>query len=136
MLRKQSSWNVVQSELFFFFLVLFFFDFVYVCIMFLHSLIFSSPLIRYCLAKNDLRPVSNIVELYNVHQTYYVTWYNMTIALLYGYHYDRGARQSKELKIDEKGRRKVYLWNICIVTLKYSLKHHYVCVHHSSCINR
>lgn len=135
MLRKQSSWNVVQSELFFFFLVLFFFDFVYVCIMFLHSLIFSSPLIR-CLAKNDLRPVSNIVELYNVHQTYYVTWYNMTIALLYGYHYDRGARQSKELKIDEKGRRKVYLWNICIVTLKYSLKHHYVCVHHSSCINR
>lgn len=59
----------------------------------------------------------------------------MTIALLYGYHYDRDARQSKELKIDEKGRRNVYLWHRSIVTLKYSLKHHYVCVHHSSCIN-
>lgn len=29
---------------------------------------------------------------------------------MYGYHYDRGAGKSKDLKIDEKGRGNVYLW--------------------------
>lgn len=81
--------------------------------MFLHILIFSvfPPSFATVWQKNDFRSECQILLNYasypmcirpdNIY---------MTIALLYGYHYDR-ARQSKELEIDEKGRRNVYLWH-------------------------